>query len=114
LVNVGVTISTPERVVIRQYVEREGQSVRADNGKKLPPGLAKKLVNGSDLPPGWQKKCVRGEVMPRLVYDSCHPLPKELIEKLPPQPPGTILVAVEGKVVRLAKATREILDVFGI
>jgi len=37
-----------------------------------------------------------------------------LIVKLPPPPTGTIMVAIDGKIVRLAKATREILDVFDI
>jgi hypothetical protein len=36
------------------------------------------------------------------------------VVKLPPPPAGTITVAISGKVVRLAKATREILDVFDL
>ena len=34
--------------------------------------------------------------------------------KLPPAPDGTVLVKVEGKVIRLYEATRTILDVFDI
>jgi hypothetical protein len=64
--------------------------------------------------PGWQKKCVRGEVISAEVYKHCEPLPHEVVVKLPPPPPGTIVVTVEGKVFRLARATLEILDVFDV
>ncbi len=52
--------------------------------------------------------------MPVEVYERSHPLPPEIVVKLPPPPPGTILIAVEGKVARLVQATHEILDVFDI
>jgi hypothetical protein len=52
--------------------------------------------------------------MPVEVYQECHSLPRELVVKLPPAPRGTILLAVDGKVVRLMQATREILDVFEV
>lgn len=89
----------------------------AKPGKKpkgLPPGLAKKVERGGKLPPSWEKKCIQGEIMPPEVFKACKPLPKEVIVKLPPPPPGTILVAIEGKVARLMKATHEILDVFDL
>jgi hypothetical protein len=112
---VTVDISPAEREIIRSYVHSctvtEGRGKRP---KGLPPGLAKKVARGGDLPPGWKKKCVRGEIMSVEVYKQCHPLPAEVVVKLPPSPHGTILVAIEGKVVRLVKATREILDVFDI
>jgi hypothetical protein len=41
-------------------------------------------------------------------------LPQEVVVKLPAQPPGTILIAIGGKVARLLAATREILDVFEV
>jgi hypothetical protein len=34
--------------------------------------------------------------------------------KLPPPPPGTILLAVDGTVLRLGYPTYEILDVFNV
>ena len=112
---VKVVISDGERKVIQGYVhdcqpvEKSGRK-----GKGLPPGLAKKAARGGQLPPGWQKRCTKGEVLPVEVYSHCHPLPPEVVVKLPPPPPGTILVTIDGKVVRLAKATREILDVFDV
>ncbi len=80
----------------------------------MPPGLAKKVARGGELPPGWQKKCVKGEILPVEVTKQCHPLPPEVVVKLPPPPAGTILITVDGKVVRLLEATREILDVFEV
>jgi hypothetical protein len=82
--------------------------------RRLPPGLAKKVGHGRGLPPGWEKKCVRGEIMPQEVFERCHPLPPELVIKLPPSPVGTVTVVVEGKVARLVRATLEILDVFDV
>ncbi len=82
--------------------------------KPLPPGLQKKLERGGSLPPGWQAKLRRGEIMPLDVYGQCDRLPPDLIEQLPIPPPGTVLVAISGKVVRLLQATREILDVFEV
>lgn len=116
---VDVSITVEERRVIREY----GQDClrRPGPGKKkgwkhggLPPGLAKKVEHGGRLPPGWQAKLAKGAVMPVEVYQECHSLPREVIAKLPPPPRGTILIAVDGKIVRLLQATREILDVFEV
>jgi len=82
--------------------------------KKLPPGLRKKVARGGELPPGWQKKVARGEVMDPVVYEHSRPLPPELVRTLPPQPPGTVIVTVEGKAARLLEATLTILDVFDL
>lgn len=114
-VNVKVEISTNEREIIRGYVHSyDRRKGRGPKAKSLPPGLAKQVARGRELPPGWQKKCVRGEIMPLEVFEHCHPLPHDVLVKLPSPPHGTILVAIGGKVVRLAKATREILDVFEV
>jgi hypothetical protein len=52
--------------------------------------------------------------MPVKIFEQCSPLPTEIVVKLPTPPPGTILVAIDGKVVRLTRATLEILDVFDV
>jgi hypothetical protein len=109
-----VAFSTGERDIIHTYVQ---SCTVAENGKKpkgLPPGLAKKAARGRELPPGWQKKCVPGQILSADVYKLCQPLPPELVVKLPAPPIGTIHVTIDGKVLRLAKATLEILDVFDI
>ena len=82
--------------------------------KKLPPGLRKKMARGGQLPPGWQKKVARGEVMDPVVYEHSRPLPPDLVRTLPPPPPGTVIITIEGKAVRLLEATRTILDVFDL
>lgn len=113
LVNVKVAITPDERKVIQGYMSQPGSPQPVGkNGKALPKGLAKK--HGKPLPPGWQKKCVPGQIMPPAVFEVAQPLPAPLVAKLPPPAPGVITVTVEGKVVRLLKATHEILDVFDV
>lgn len=112
---VDVKITAPEREIITTYVKSyEEPKKPGKKPKSLPPGLQKKVARGGKLPPGWEKKLTHGEVMPVEVYQECHPLPPELVVKLPPPPKGVITVTVSGKVVRLIEATREILDVFDV
>lgn len=113
---VGVTITAGEQEMIRSYVKSfEEPPVKLDKKpRSLPPGLQKKLDRGGSLPPGWEKKLIKSQIMPVEVYKECHPLPPELVVKLPPPPKGVITVTIEGKVVRLLEATREILDVFDV
>ena len=114
-VKVEASISVREREVIQDYVSSYSKPEKhGRRAKGLPPGLAKKAARGGELPPGWQKKCVKGEILPVEVTKQCHPLPPEVVVKLPPPPAGTILITVDGKVVRLLEATREILDVFEV
>ena len=94
-------------------VERE-QPGRKGRGGHLPPGLAKKAARGESLPPGWQKRLVRGETIPQEIYQHCELVPPTVVAHLPPPPPGTILVTVQGKIVRLLQASLEILDVLDI
>jgi len=102
-----------EKEIVKQHVVdiRAVQSKKSAPDKALPPGLAKKAARGDKLPPGWQKKIARGEVLPPTVYAQAQPLPEVIIRKLPPPPAGTILVTLDGKVVRLLEATRTIVDV---
>jgi hypothetical protein len=110
-----VTLTDQEVAVIRDYYgEHPEEAHAAKKKKKLPPGLQKKLARGGQLPPGWQKKVERGEVLDANVYAHATPVPVDLVRRLPPQPEGTIIVTVEGKLVRLIEATRTILDVFDI
>ena len=115
---VDVSITIPERHVIQGYVAgyviQEQHPRKGKKPKSLPPGLQKKLDRGGSLPPGWEMKFRKGEVLPVEVYEQCHPLPREVLVKLPPQPPGTVIITLGGKVARLLAATREILDVFEV
>ncbi len=112
---VDVKISGPEREIITTYVQSYEQPKKpGKKPKDLPPGLQKKVARGGKLPPGWEKKMVHGEIMPVEVYKECHPLPPELVVKLPPLPKGVITVTIDGRIVRLIEATREILDIFEV
>ncbi len=82
--------------------------------KQLPPGLAKKVARGKRLPPGWQKKLIAGRALPDNIYPYAFRLPDHILYQLPRQPEGTVLVALEGKVVRLYEATKTIIDVFNL
>jgi len=105
--------SQEERRIVQSYLE-DCRGKHGRHGKTLPPGLSKKVARTGKLPPGWQQKCVVGEIMPAAVYDQCHPLPGEVVTRMPPPPEPTLTVTIGGKVVRLLKATREILDVFEV
>lgn len=74
------------------------------NGRGLPPGLQKKVARGESLPPGWQKKLEPGKVMDRDVYDQAQVVHTDAVK-------GTITVSIDGKLVRLMKDTREIVDI---
>jgi len=108
--------SDAEKNAIHEYVKSfdEPSGKKGKKGKPLPPGLQKKLARGGSLPPGWEEKVVKTEIMPVEVFKECHPLPPEIVVKLPPPPQGIITVTISGKVVRLLEATREILDVFEV
>lgn len=76
----------------------------AKKDKPLPPGLQKKLERGGELPPGWQKKLAKGEILDQQVYDRGHIVTP--VDKL-----GNVVLEVEDRMLRLNKATREIVDI---
>jgi hypothetical protein len=114
----NIQITDAERQEINRYYQGTPQACpKGPKGKKskgVPKGLQKKAARGGDLPPGWQNKVAEGEVLAPEIYRHASPIPAELARKLPPAPDGTVLVKVEGKVIRLYEATRTILDVFDI
>ncbi len=72
--------------------------------KPLPQGLQMKLERGGSLPPGWQRKLVRGEVLDESIYRQ-----GEIV--IPVDDRGLLTVRIEGKLIRLVEATREIIDI---
>lgn len=77
---------------------------KKDKAKHLPPGLQKKVARGEPLPPGWQKKLAKGEVLDVAVFQR-----GKIVAPLDSK--GVITIEVEGKLIRLIKATREIVDI---
>ncbi|MBF0503013.1 MAG: hypothetical protein HQM09_22955 [Candidatus Riflebacteria bacterium] len=104
-------ISNEEKRVFGRYYTELVYEPPQEHQRVLPPGLAKKIHHGKALPPGWQRKLAVGEVMPEEIYYYARPLPVHIIECLPPQPEGTCLLAVSGKIVRLLQASMTIIDV---
>lgn len=80
--------------------------VLAKNHKEndLPPGLRKKSENGQALPPGWQKKLAKGKYLDHDVYKRC-------VKVYSSDDHGIITVHVDGRVIRLIEATREIVEI---
>lgn len=113
-----VEIIPSDREKIREYYQKAKQrGVEEKKGRKkksLPPGLKKKVARGGELPPGWQKKVARGEVLDADIYNQSEKIPYEVIEVLEQQPEDTELIKVKGKVIRILKATRSILDEFDL
>lgn len=110
--------SAEEKKTIQDYFKvilgKDDRDQKGKKKKRLPPGLQKKLERGGTLPPGWQKKVVRGEVLDSEVFKEAKSLPSTLIKKLPKQEEDTVTVRVEGKIIRVLKATKTILDVFDL
>jgi len=106
---VEMPITDSERHIIRTYVSSHSGT---KPGKILPPGLARIPASLGRRLPDWEKKLVKGEIMPTELYRECQPLPKDLTSRLPPPPYGTVLVAIDGRIVRMARASFEILDVY--
>jgi len=79
-------------------------SAKNDKGKQLPPGLQKKVARGEPLPPGWQKKLAKGEVLDQRVYQQ-----SQIV--VPVDSRGLLTIRIDGKLVRLYEATREVVEV---
>jgi len=109
-VSVSVEISSAEKKIIQDYFREESGKKK----KNIPRGLQKKVARGGELPPGWEKKIAKGEILPEDIYKTAEPLPEALTKKLAEGLKDTVLVKIEDKIVRLSKATKEVLDVFEI
>jgi len=75
--------------------------------KSLPQGLQMKLDRGGSLPPGWQRKLVRGEILEEPIYQH-----SEIV--IPVDSKGLLTVRIEGKLIKLVEATREIIEIVDI
>lgn len=110
-------ISMEEREIIALHAKiwpEEFETPTAINTTDLPSGLKKRVAEGKGLPNGWQKKVVQGKILPKDLQLYARPLSAELMTELAPQPAGTQLVVLDGKVIRLLNATQTTLDLFDL
>jgi len=109
------TFSSADRNLIRAWLlEAQRQETTRQPAAELPPGLQKKVARGKPLPPGWQRKLTRGERLNHEYYSWGRGLPDDLLRRLSPPPPGSEILQIEDRIIRLDAATRTILDVFGL
>ncbi len=102
-------------VLLLALVSAQPVVAKSDRGaESLPPGLQKKVARGGQLPPGWEKKLQKGKLLEPELYDLAQPVPDAIRVTLPVGPNGSVEIRLEGKIVRLHRATHEILDVFDI
>lgn len=100
-------IGPDEREVIRKYV-------KTTERVNLPSGFTRVVEYDETFPKTWREKVMVGQPLPEVYYRRGARLPGELVGKLPPQPEGTALVAIDGTVVRIEEPTRRVLDVYTI
>jgi len=87
---------------------------KAKKQKKLPPGLEKKLERTGELPPGWQKKLRKGEILESDLYKIAEKISDSPKSYSPKPTPGTELLKIEDRIIRIKKDTKEILEIIGI
>lgn len=99
----GEHFNDQHRALARDYY---GQTY--GNGKKCPPGLAKKH-NGC-MPPGQvNKNLTVGQTIPSGVR--LYPVPQQLISGLPPAPIGTRYVRIGNEIVLIRQQNNSIVDI---
>ena len=98
----GTYFNDQQRTYVREYYVQN-----YSNGKKCPPGLAKK--NNGCMPPGQVKNWVVGQPIPRGV--TVYAVPQPVIRQLPPAPYGYRYVLVGGDVVLVQQQNNLIVDI---
>jgi hypothetical protein len=89
-------VSLAAGVILTVVYASEGEA------KRVPPALQKR----AELPPGWQQKLVIGWPLEEAIFN--HGVEIELKNN----PPGVITIRVEDRIIRVFKATREVVDIF--
>ena len=98
----GSYFNDQNRTYVRQYyTENYG------NGKRCPPGLAKK--NNGCMPPGQARNWVVGQPVPRGV--TVYSVPQPVIRQLPAAPYGYRYVLIGGDVVLVQQQNNLIVDI---
>lgn len=101
----GQYFNEQHRTVVRQYyVENYG------NGKRCPPGLAKK--NNGCMPPGQARTWAVGQPVPRNV--TVYQVPQQVIMQLPPAPAGYKYERIGGDIVLVRLQNNLIVDIIQV
>ncbi|GAB3476455.1 RcnB family protein [Polaromonas eurypsychrophila] len=98
----GTYFNDQQRTVVRQYYVQN-----YSNGKKCPPGLAKK--NNGCMPPGQARNWVVGQPIPRGV--TTYSVPQPVILQLPPAPYGYRYTRIGGDIVLVQQQNNLIVDI---
>lgn len=80
------------------------------HGKSLPYGLQKQQSRGKPLPPGWQRKMQKGDILSPDIYSRATPVRYDDYDRYHVGHDETA-VRIDGKVIRLLKATHTILEI---
>ena len=98
----GTYFNDQQRTVVREYYVQN-----YSNGKKCPPGLAKK--NNGCMPPGQVRNWAVGQPVPRGV--TVYSVPQPVIVQLPPAPYGYRYARIGGDVVLVQQQNNLIVDI---
>ena len=101
----GTYLNDQQRTYVREYYTRN-----YGNGKRCPPGLAKK--NNGCMPPGQVRNWVVGQPVPRGV--TIYTVPQPVIRQLPPAPYGYRYVLIGGDVVLVQQQNNLIVDIIQV
>ncbi|MEO8544917.1 MAG: DUF1236 domain-containing protein [Burkholderiaceae bacterium] len=101
----GTYFNDEQRTVVREYYVQN-----YSNGKKCPPGLAKK--NNGCMPPGQAPHWVVGQPVPRGV--TVYAVPQPVIVQLPPAPYGYRYARIGGDIVLVQQQSNLIVDIIQV
>jgi len=91
-----------------RYHDRDLHGWYREHYNHLPPGLAKR----DRLPPGLERQVVVRGTLPPGLRREMHPCPTEVVQYLPPPPPGYMHTVIGGHIVLVNRKTFFVLDVF--
>ena len=98
----GKYFNDQQRASVREYY-----TTTYGNGKRCPPGLAKK--NNGCMPPGQVRTWVVGQPIPRNV--TVYSVPQPVIQQLPPAPFGYRYSRIGGDIVLIKQQNNLIVDI---
>ena len=98
----GTYFNDQQRTLVREYFVQN-----YSNGKRCPPGLAKK--NNGCSPPGQARSWVVGQPVPRGV--TVYSVPQPVFRQLPPAPYGYRYARIGGDIVLVQQQNNLIVDI---